>query len=103
MNQRARQQARLQRTVQGLSIAALSYYLSGLVTYLAKGAKDAGFLPEGVTAEMVAAASIPFMVYFAWAFMERVRRLSGAAPEQDEPKIAEESAGGVRSRPRLPG
>lgn len=93
MNQRARQQARLQRTVQGLSIAALSYYLSGLTTYLAKGAKDAGFLPNGVTAEMVAAVAIPFTVLFAWAFMERVRRLSLAAPaqdhKQDAPKFTE--------------
>ena len=77
MNQRARLQLRLQRTVQGLSIAALSYYLAGLVTYVAKGAKDAGLLPHSVTAEMVTALTLPAVVFAAWAFMERVRRRAG--------------------------
>ena len=83
MNRRARLQLRLQRTVQGLSIAALSYYLAGLVTYVAKGAKDAGLLPHSVTAEMVTALTLPAVVFAAWAFMERVRRLSTRAGADD--------------------
>jgi len=83
MNRRARLQLRLQRTVQGLSIAALSYYLTGLVTYVAKGAKDAGLLPHSVTAEMVTALTLPAVVFAAWAFMERVRRLSTRAGADD--------------------
>jgi uncharacterized membrane-anchored protein len=76
MNRRAELQLRLQRTVQGLSIAALSYYLGGLVMYLAHGAEDAALLPKGVTAGIVAAAALPFVVFAAWLFMERVRRAS---------------------------
>ena len=37
MNNRARLQLRLQQTVEGLSVAAVSYYVVGLVGYLAKG------------------------------------------------------------------
>ena len=45
MNNRARLQLRLQQTVEGLSVAAVSYYVVGLIGYLAKGASifgDAG-------------------------------------------------------------
>ena len=42
MNRRVRMQLRLQSTVEGLSIAAVTYYIVGLVGYLAKGAKAAG-------------------------------------------------------------
>ena len=37
MNNRARLQLRLQQTVEGLSVAAVSYYVVGLIGYLAKG------------------------------------------------------------------
>ncbi len=39
MNNRARLQLRLQQTVEGLSVAAVSYYVVGLIGYLAKGAQ----------------------------------------------------------------
>ncbi|TAN56788.1 MAG: DUF3422 family protein, partial [Rhodospirillales bacterium] len=42
MNRRAKLQLRLQETVEGLSIAAIAYYLVGLVGYGAKGMKAAG-------------------------------------------------------------
>jgi len=42
MNNRARLQLRLQQTVEGLSVAAIVYYLAGLVGYLAKGIKAGG-------------------------------------------------------------
>ena len=42
MNDRARMQLRLQETVEGLSVAAISYYVVGLAAYVFKGAKDAG-------------------------------------------------------------
>jgi uncharacterized membrane-anchored protein len=86
MNRRARLQMRLQRTVTGLSIAALTYYLSGLSLYIAKGLKDAGWLPKDVTAEMVAASAVPVLVLASWAFMERVRRLSMKAHEEERVK-----------------
>jgi len=77
-------QMRLQGIVQGLSTAALAYYLSGLTVYLAKGLKDAGWLPTGVTADMMAAAALPLTIFASWAFMVRVRRLSMKAREEEK-------------------
>ena len=57
MDRRAKLQLRLQETVEGLSIAAISYYIVGLVNYLAKGLKEAGVL--NVSPEVVTAAAIP--------------------------------------------
>ena len=42
MNRRARLQLRLQQTVEGLSVAAVSYYVVGLIGYLVKGAAALG-------------------------------------------------------------
>jgi uncharacterized membrane-anchored protein len=84
MNRRARLQMRLQGIVQGISIAALAYYLSGLTVYLAKGLKDAGWLPEHMTADEIAALALPFTIFASWAFMERVRRLSTKAKEEEQ-------------------
>jgi uncharacterized membrane-anchored protein len=42
MNTRAAQQLRLQQSVEGLSVAAISYYVIGLISYLGKGAKVLG-------------------------------------------------------------
>jgi uncharacterized membrane-anchored protein len=86
MNRRARLQMRLQGIVQGISIAALAYYLSGLTVYLAKGLKDAGWLPAGMTADMMAGAALPITILASWAFMERVRRLSMKLREEEKVK-----------------
>jgi uncharacterized membrane-anchored protein len=64
MDRRADLQLRLQQTVEGLSVAAITYYIVGLVYYAAKG-----FLPhEGRwTPEQVAAAAIPIaLALVAW-------------------------------------
>ena len=42
MNRRAKLQLRLQQTVEGLSVAAITYYVVSLVGYLAKGLHSAG-------------------------------------------------------------
>ncbi len=56
MDQRATLQLRLQQTVEGLSVAAITYYIVGLVYYAAKG-----FIPETspTSPEFIAACSIP--------------------------------------------
>lgn len=56
MDRRANLQLRLQQTVEGLSVAAITYYIVGLVYYAAKG-----FIPAGarLSPETVAALSIP--------------------------------------------
>ncbi|WP_137938954.1 DUF3422 domain-containing protein [Chitinivorax sp. B] len=56
MDKRAQLQLRLQETVEGLSIAAITYYVVGLVGYLVKGAKAAGW---PIHPELVTALAIP--------------------------------------------
>lgn len=64
-------QLRLQQTVEGLSIAAISYYMVGLVGYLAKGLKSLGLpVDESVTT----AAAVPVAVIVVWRAVHRVRR-----------------------------
>ena len=84
MNRRARLQMRLQRIVQGISIAALAYYLVGLSVFLAKGAKDAHWLPESVTPDMASAIVVPLALLASWAFMKRVQRLSTTAAREEK-------------------
>lgn len=72
MDRRAKLQLRLQETVEGLSIAAITYYIVGLIGYLAKGAKAAGLIP--VSDAVVTAVSIPIvLVFVAWG-VRRVRK-----------------------------
>ncbi|MDQ0468791.1 DUF3422 domain-containing protein [Labrys wisconsinensis] len=72
LSERTRLQLRLQHTVEGLSIAAVSYYVVGLIGHLA------GLLPAlGLTIdkEVVTAAAIPVVVAaVAWFILMRVRR-----------------------------
>jgi uncharacterized membrane-anchored protein len=58
MNQRAHLQLRLQQTVEGLSVVAITYYGSQLVHHLAEGA--AGFWPA-ISPELATAISIPLI------------------------------------------
>ena len=78
MNRRSRLQLRLQQTVEGLSIAAVSYYVVGLLGYIAKGAKDAGALPAMVTPELASALSVPVVVVGIWWLLHRARRAWGS-------------------------
>ncbi|WP_425260268.1 DUF3422 family protein [Rubrivivax sp. RP6-9] len=78
MDRRAKLQLRLQQTVEGLSIAAIVYYVAGLVGYLAKGAKAAG-LP--LDAELAVGVSLPVIALVAWAVIRRAKRhLKSAEP-----------------------
>lgn len=72
MDRRARLQLRLQQTVEGLSVAAISYYLVGLVSYAAKAAKAVGF---SLDADLVTGISIPLVVGLVGYGVWRVRRL----------------------------
>jgi len=71
MNQRQGLQLRLQSTVEGLSIAAITYYMSGLVGYLAKGAKPLGW-PLSVDATV--AIAVPTIAVGMWWFLRRLHR-----------------------------
>jgi uncharacterized membrane-anchored protein len=82
MNRRAKLQLRLQETVEGLSVAAISYYLVGLVGYAAKGLYAAG-LP--VPVEVVTGISIPVVVLLVWSALQRVRRRLARDEEPEGP------------------
>jgi uncharacterized membrane-anchored protein len=62
-------QLRLQSTVEGLSIAAISYYVISLVLYLGKAGKAAG-LP--VDPEMLAGAAIPLVLWGVWRTTKKI-------------------------------
>lgn len=69
MNRRQGLQLKLQATVEGLSVAAITYYIVGLVTYLAKGAQGLGW---PWSAESTAAAAIPVVALAVWASLRRL-------------------------------
>lgn len=71
MNERTRLQLRLQATVEGLSVAAISYYVVGLIAYLAKGAAEAG---APVEPGYVTAVAVPLVVLTIWSVVRRIRR-----------------------------
>jgi len=72
MNRRARLQLRLQQTVEGLSVAAVSYYVVGLISYLAKAAKSAGLpLPD---ANVTTGFAVPVVVLAIWWTVRRLRQ-----------------------------
>ncbi len=58
MDRRARLQLRLQETVEGLSVAAITYYSVSLIGYLAKAGKELGL---AVKPELVMGIAIPVM------------------------------------------
>jgi len=69
MNSRQGLQLQLQATVEGLSVAAITYYIVGLVTYLAKGAQHWGW-PWSV--EITAALAIPLVAASVWWSLRRL-------------------------------
>ncbi|MFO1332333.1 MAG: DUF3422 domain-containing protein [Rubrivivax sp.] len=62
-------QLRLQSTVEGLSIAAISYYVVSLLLYGAKAAKSAG-VP--INPELAVGALIPLVLWAVWRTTRRI-------------------------------
>ena len=75
MNDRTRLQLRLQQTVEGLSVAAIAYYVVSLFGYLAKGAKDSGILR--IDPGLATALFVPVALLGVWAAVRRIRRGHG--------------------------
>lgn len=71
MNRRQRAQVLLQSAVEGLSVAAVTYYGAGLVGYLAKGATAAGWV---VQPDLAMAVSIPIIAVAVWWGVRRLHR-----------------------------
>jgi uncharacterized membrane-anchored protein len=72
MNRRAELQLRLQETVEGLSVVAISYYLIGLLGYGVKGAKALG-LP--VDPNIVTGIAIPVVAVLIWYALRKARKV----------------------------
>jgi uncharacterized membrane-anchored protein len=71
MNTRTQMQLRLQATVEGLSVAAITYYVIGLFGYVIKGAHDAGLIR--VETSYVTAVFVPFAAAAIWWVVRRIR------------------------------
>ena len=69
MNKRQDMQLQMQSTVEGLSVAAITYYIVGLVSYLAKGAEPLGW---PWSAQTTAAAAIPVVALTVWWSLRRL-------------------------------
>lgn len=64
-----RLQLQLQSTVEGLSIAAISYYVISLLLYIAKAAKAAG---APIHPELAAGAMVPLVLWGVWQLTRRI-------------------------------
>ncbi|MCH2164681.1 MAG: DUF3422 domain-containing protein [Marinovum sp.] len=71
MNRRADMQLRLQKTVEGLSVVAISYYAVSLTGYLLYPVADAMDISRGLLLSLV---TIP-VVLFVWLAIRRIRNL----------------------------
>jgi uncharacterized membrane-anchored protein len=71
MNARAAQQLRLQQAVEGLSVAAISYYVVGLVGYSTKAAKVLGLVGNP---EVVIGVMVPVVVAGVWLALRNMHK-----------------------------
>ncbi len=71
MGERMHLQLRLQQTVEGLSVAAITYYISSVLHHLFEGAEKAGAHVDPTEATAIV---IPFVAGFVWWTVRRIRR-----------------------------
>ncbi|MEM1377518.1 MAG: DUF3422 domain-containing protein, partial [Pseudomonadota bacterium] len=71
MDKRAKLQLRLQQTVEGLSVAAVSYYVVGLISYIISGMETSAL---GVSNQLIIAATVPIVVMGIWFTVRRIRK-----------------------------
>jgi len=78
MEKRGLQQLRLQQTVEGLSVVAISYYLIGIFAKLIEGFGDYA----KTDTKLVSLLSIPVIVFLVWYGVRRLRKkIMGPAGE----------------------
>ncbi|MFC4350494.1 DUF3422 family protein [Fodinicurvata halophila] len=77
MSRRAKLQLLLQETVESLSVAAITYYGVGLVSYAAESLKASGLDVPGSFLDMTPGLAIPVVAGLVWFGMRRVRHLIG--------------------------
>ncbi|WBS00947.1 DUF3422 domain-containing protein [Pseudoduganella sp. SL102] len=71
LNARAAQQLRLQQAVEGLSVAAISYYVVGLLGYSIKGAKVFGLVPN---ADALIGIAVPLVAGGVWLTLRNMHK-----------------------------
>jgi uncharacterized membrane-anchored protein len=71
MNDRTDMQLRLQQTVEGLSVVAISYYLIGLLSYFTKAAYNVGWIGN---AEVATAIGVPVVIVIVWYAIRNLRK-----------------------------
>ena len=83
MDRRARLQLRLQQTVEGLSVVAISYYVVGLINYLTKGVRAAG---APIDPDLMTGLAIPVVAFAVALTVRWVRRkVIGTAQDRMPP------------------
>ncbi len=71
LNERAALQLRLQQTVEGLSVAAISYYTIGLASYLFKAIEKGG---APIAAELATGLAVVPIVLAVWFLLRRAQK-----------------------------
>lgn len=71
MDKRHDQQLKISRTVEGLSVVAITYYAVGLVSHLLKAISEQPWMPLSNTT--LTALSVPFILALVWFALHRVR------------------------------
>ena len=74
LNTRAAQQLRLQQSVEGLSVVAISYYMSGLFGYMSKGLKAVG-VP--LNPDIVTGVLLPVIALGVWLGLRKMHKSMG--------------------------
>ncbi|MFM9828961.1 MAG: DUF3422 family protein, partial [Sphingomonas sp.] len=67
MDRRTQLQLRLQQTVEGLSVVAISYYLVALLAYPIKAVR-------GIDHDLAIALAVPVVLLVMWLLAQRMRR-----------------------------
>ncbi|MES2935494.1 MAG: DUF3422 domain-containing protein [Pseudomonadota bacterium] len=71
LNTRAAHQLRLQQSVEGLSVVAISYYSIGLLSYLGKAMKAAG---APINPDVLTGVLIPVVAFAVWMGLRRLHK-----------------------------
>jgi uncharacterized membrane-anchored protein len=70
MDRRGKVSLRMQQTVEGLSVAAITYYGAGLLGYLVKPIRSVW---PALNPDWIVAAAIPLLAFAVWRAVERIR------------------------------
>lgn len=71
MERRGKLSLRLQQTVEGLSVAAITYYAAGLLGYVVKPLKT---LWPALNPDWITAGAIPLVAFMVWRAVRRIRK-----------------------------